>query len=607
MMTRLTLLLVLASALLSASTNAADYHVRPDGGTFQQCSGLADAAYTAGILERACAVHHPFELLDPQSKLARIEGGSRIFIHNHADGRRASYQMGSHGPYVDDECKSDWSYTCYMPSIPSGTAAQPTVIAGVVGDGTTCPTGESPELWGSGRAERVITLSGSKHVTLSCLTITDRNSCIEASAFPKKSQICNREAPYSAATADKGLYIEDADKIELRDLTIEGLGKGINAGRLGDITLLRTHLHANYSAGWDGDIGPEGSSNTGTIRFIDSSITFNGCGLEYAPGTNHHRQPTACAKQSLGGYGDGLGTAATGGNWIFDNTLVMYNNSDGIDLLYHENGGHISVKNSRIEGNGGNQVKLSGNSELVNNIIIGNCGWNSRQDFNLGGNGENCRALGSALSLHYVKGTDSTVLLNNTIVSEGDCLLITGSRAGLEATQQRLYIVNNIFYAAADFLQPDEYSCLHYPDANYAYTQAHNNIIHRVKNFGDPCYLFNSNVPENANANSGQCSTTDDFIFEAEELRKNTDPRFKSLDLGIVHSAYDIKTLGSEANSVHIKAGSPAIDAGYRAMVGNLPVPTTDYLGRPRGDRPDIGALESTSKRRTKPLVSATQ
>lgn len=585
-------ILFLSAILAVPQAFSAELFVRPDGGTWAQCNGATNMAYGASITDKKCAVKHIFELLDPQHQTVRIEGGDTINILNHEDGTIAEYELGRHGDYTDDKCDANWAYDCYMPPIPSGTEQNPTRIRGEGWD-TGCQN--PPSLWGSNRAYRLFTIKNAEYIEMSCLELTDHSSCVGASGYPDSSLRCNRSKPYDKPFADIGIYMADATEIKLTDLTIKGLATGISAGRLGNITLTRTHLFANHSAGWNGDISGE-DSVTGTILFDESAITFSGCGLVHEPGSEKHNTPHGCAKQALGGYGDGLGTGETGGDWIFQDSKIMYNNSDGIDLLYHELGGTVTVKNSRIEGNGGNQLKITGNAVITNNVVISNCGWNRRQEAALGGNGENCRALGTPLLLSYAGTEDKAVVLNNTVISEGDCLMQGGDRTSIGVHDQSLFVVNNIFYGITDNHSNWENSCMYYadPGKDYPNRQIHNNIIHQVKNYDLPCEQFLGNIPTDGNANTGACtSLTSGSFYDDSDYSIVTNPHFMRIDLGIRHTAYDLETLEVEANKPFPKdQESPAYNQGYTGIVGGIAIPEVDYLGNPRGSMPDIGASE---------------
>jgi len=584
------ILLVMAASITTQSF-AAEYFVRTDGGTLDQCDGKTNAAYSASVSNKACAVKHIFELLDPRSGSVNIAGGDVVNILNNEDGSIAEYPMGRHDDYTSGDCGSSWAYNCTMPSIPAGPdPLNPTVIRG--GNGVTCDA--KPSLWGTGRAKQIFKLDNTENVEISCLTITDHSGCIGATGYPDSSLICNRSAPYDKPFADTGIFMRDSNNIKLTDVDVQGLSKGILAGRVSDVTLTRVNLFANFHAGWDGDIGylgGDGSSNSGTISFIDSSISFNGCGLIYNPGQPDHQTPHACAKQNLGGYGDGLGTEETGGDWIFDNVAVMHNNSDGIDLLYHHLGGTVTIKNSHIEGNAGNQLKVSGNANIINNLIIGTCAWNSRQDAKLGGNGENCRALGTALSVSYTHEDTQVHVINNTVYSEGDCIMSGGNRTGVSRTNQKLTAVNNIFYAMTDYLQSFENSCMYYSETPYPITRIHNNLIHKVKGFGDPCNSFHSNVP--TGELTSICTTSTGSYYDNDDYSVSSNPKLTDIDLGHQYTAYDPKTLKLEANKpVPLNSLATVVDQGYNGDDLSAYLPDVDIFGDPRDNKPDLGAIE---------------
>jgi hypothetical protein len=586
---KLTVLLLLLSGIQQVM--GAELYVRPDGGSWQQCNGTANKAYSSDVTGNNCAVRHIFELLDPQNKVVRMSGGDTVNIMNNVDGTAAEYTMGSHGDYTRDDCDSAWAYQCSMPSIPSGTALNPTRIRG----GNTDSCAVKPMLWGTARAGHIININNAEHIEVSCLTITDKSSCIDATGYPDKSLICDRSTPYDKPFADTGILMRDSKEILLKDLNVQGLSKGIHAGRLNNVTLDNVNIHANSMVGWDGDIsymGGDGSANTGTITFINSSITFNGCGLIYNPGGSNHEEPHACARQDIGGYGDGVGTGATGGDWVFENVKVLHNNSDGIDLLYHTLGGKVTIKNSHIEGNAGNQVKVSGNSEITNNIIIGNCGWNSRQEAELGGNGENCRALGTALSFSYTHSDTQIDVINNTILSEGDCILSGDNRTGVADGTQSLNVINNVFYALVDWHQSNaENSCMYYTEHPFPIRRIHNNIIHKSKAYANPCVNFQSNVPDGAIGST--CTTSSAPYFDHDDHSVASNPQLTDINLGIKYSSYDIETLTNEMNKPFpLSEASPLVDAGYDGSIAGISIPSTDHFGDVRIGKPDIGAIE---------------
>ena len=417
----LTALLLLAGFDQASATT---FYVRSDGGTTAQCSGLGNKPYPGSGNNQDCAWHHPFDALPPQGDGAnpalRLNGGDTLIVGS------GSYEMGKNAPDASayPACNANWSWDCIMPSVPSGTAAQPTRILGAGWDtGCSAP----PQLWGSEHAAQVITLNGSHDVQLACLEITDHSSCIESHLGGNSQYACNRTSPPFGAWASRGIYARDAGSIVLQDLDIHGMAnRGILAGRLNNWQLQRVRILANGWGGWDGDLGESaGSSNSGQMLFQNVEIGWNGCGETWPGG-----KVFGCWGQQEGGYGDGLGTNRTGGDWVFENSYFHHNTQDGLDLLYADTTATIAVRQSHAEGNAGNQVKVAGSPTIENSVIIGNCSYFKGVDYMSGNNnagadsaGDICRAMGNALVLSVQPWLHALVQFN-TITGEGDCLIL---------------------------------------------------------------------------------------------------------------------------------------------------------------------------------------
>ncbi len=381
------------------------YYVRPDGGTSSQCTGLADAPYPGSGQGQACAWRHPFWALDGSGAWS-ISGGDTIVVGP------GSYRMGF-GADNTGWCEQWWSYDCHLPPLPSGPdQATPTGILGKGWD-KGCPS--PPELWGAERPWQVLSLAGSDHVVVRCLEITDHAGCVDSHSNGDVS--CERENPPFGNHADYGIRAYDSEDVLLADLNIHGLSSGgVHAGRLRDWTLENVRIAGNGWVGWDGDLGvdsegdPADSSNTGAMTFKNVTVEWNGC-AETWPGESVNN----CWAQTAGGYGDGLGTEATAGDWTFEDCVFRYNTSDGLDLLYHRLGGKITVKRSSFHSNAGNQAKFNGNTRIENSLIVGNCGWFAGKSFTY--HVDNCRAAGNALSLTMLRG-NSVSVVNSTVAGK---------------------------------------------------------------------------------------------------------------------------------------------------------------------------------------------
>jgi hypothetical protein len=529
-----------APAMGQPASAGVTYYVRMDGGSAEQCSGLADTPYPGSGTAQACAWNHPFQALPPGGT-PRIGGGDTLVIG------AGSYQMGYDAPGAE-ACDYDGSYDCHMPPIPSGIdAAHPTRLLGVGWD-SGCAT--PPELWGSSRPWLVVNLTDSSNVEVACLEITDHSSCIEDHLFSTGGSpyTCQRDTPPYGDWAAAGLYAEDSANVHLKDLNIHGLAsRGVLAGRLTDWTVENVSVVGNGLAGWDGDIDGD-DAYAGTITFRNWRVEWNGCGETYPDG-----QHDGCWGQEAGGYGDGVGTGTTGGHWIIEDSAILHNSSDGLDLLYARLPGTvIEIRRTIAAGNDGNQIKATGAVSIENSIIIGNCGFFHGMPY--WNNDDDCRAGGDALALFLNPGGQASVV-NTTITGEGGCLMIAGCALdqacnGSERAQMR----NVLFQGQKVFFRPDEDACFAWYDDESSPPMPSN-----------PFEVDYSLITGVRFGNVEPCPGTGNLCGGAS---------------GVASTLID-------SFDAHLVAGSPAIDAG--TLDG---APANDFDGKPRDTKPDIGAYE---------------
>lgn len=471
--------LALAWALLfSTEAAAATYYVRADGGDAAQCDGSADAPYRErdSTHVQACAWSHPFVALPPL-RAPRIAGGDTLIIAS------GSYAMGIGAPETDD-CDPAEAGACIMPPIPSGpAAAHPTRI---LGQGHDAGCARPPQLWGNGGAQAIVRLENSSNVEIACLELTDHSPCIKGHNHgghaAGETARCEIKTPPFGPWGQSGLVASDSSNVVLRQLNIHGLAvNGIHAGRLRDWRLDRVTLRANGWAGWDGNISqdqPIGSSNSGTIRFSGGEISWNGCSERY-PST----EIFGCWAQQQGGYGDGLGTAETGGQWVFEDVRIHHNTSDGLDLLYLDGTGSATLRRLQAQGNAGNQVKTAGPMLIENSILLGNCAFFATLPTSNLTDGDHCRAMGNTLSVSHI-GNSTATIRNNTLSGQGDCLLITvgGDNAA------RADVQNNAFIGDTEWrggLLGQGQTCGHHAEDSNAVVAFERNLFWRVK--ADQC------------------------------------------------------------------------------------------------------------------------
>jgi hypothetical protein len=508
-------------------SGATTYYVRPDGGSAEQCTGRVDAAYPGSGTSQPCAWDHPFRALPPQDA-PRIGGGDTLIVAS------GSYMMGYDAPGAD-ACEADGAFDCTMPPIPSGPdPAHPTRILGAGwDDGCSDP----PELWGTERPWFILNLTGSDNVEIACLEITDHSDCVEDHTG---GLACQREDPPFGPWAAVGIYAEDSSNVALRDLDIHGLAVGgIHAGRLTDWLVERVRIAGNGWSGWDGDIEGD-DSNGGTLTFRHWTVEWNGCGETYPGG-----QPTGCWGQSAGGYGDGVGTGATGGHWIIEDSTFQHNTSDGLDLLYaREEGSQIEIRRTIARDNAGDQIKTSGPTAIENVLAVSNCTAFEGQPFTH--NVDPCRAGGSAIAL-TLRTADQATVVNSTITGQGDCALIVECQEGYTCSgAESVLLRNSIFLGNPEFQGGGDTTCLAWTDIDPDPIAIDHAIIEGVKNPPNPCPA------------DSQCGVSPGLVDE-----------------------------GIDTFDGHLLETSPAIDSG--AADG---APADDLEGRPRDDQPDIGAYE---------------
>ena len=425
--------------LMTGVCSAETWYVRPDGGSPSQCNGRYDAPNPDFSGQNNCAFKHPWYATgyqysaDSSRNVAGTLAGGDTLIIDGSD--NAEYKFGYHTDGQFSNCYSGWTWDCRTKTLPSGTPSQPTRILGKGWD-TGCT--DKPELYGVERSPSLFNLYGSSNVELQCLDLTDHEDCTEF-------HTCNRSSYPFGEWAIHGIRAKDSSNVLVKNVDIHGFANGgVYAGRLTDWTLENFSIDTNGWVGWDGDIGSS-SSNSGTMIFRNGSISYNGCAQGY-PDTSIIK---TCRGQSGGGYGDGLGTEATGGDWIFDNMVFERNTSDGLDLLYHSNEGSVTITGGKYSQNAGNQIKTARKSIISNVIVDAECGYFDRANYPDTVGVDPCRAMGNAMSLGC-RGEEQN-LSNLAVNGEGDVLILAGS--GCDNVD--INISNSSFVGGPQYKQQD--------------------------------------------------------------------------------------------------------------------------------------------------------
>ena len=499
------------------------YYVRTDGGSARECDGLHDKPL-AGAQQRACAWSGPMLALPPEGE-ARIQGGDRLVI------RPGAYMIGLGAP-GSENCSTSYPWDCRMQPVPSGPdPKRPTrIVGGLAENGGPSCKGSLPELWGNERVGTILNLKGSNNVRLACLEVTDHSECVE---FHPGRIKCERDKFPYGAWASTGLYAKDARNVELINLDIHGMAlHGILAGRLTDWRIDNVRLAANGWSGWNGDLGNENSSNSGTMAFHKWLVEWNGCGESYP-----ERKPLGC----WSGYGDGVGTAATAGSWNIENSIFRFNTSDGLDLLYHRGDGVIRLNRVWAEGNAGNQIKTLGPLVMTNSVVIATCGHFDKKAYTH--QVDNCRALGDAIAVSAAAPKDTLQVIHNTIVSEGNVSVLTGGPAGSTAR-----FANNVIVGLPVFFSKSKNSADLFTDGSPMKLEESANLKQDLRN--------------------AQCGA----------------PQVRCAAAGLVDLNRDRVDIALRPDSTARDSGTPP-----GAVAGS-----TDYRGQPRlrGKGADRGALE---------------
>lgn len=475
----------------SFSAAATTYYVRADGGTNVQCTGTANAAYPGSGTGKACAWNNLMEALPPNwlhSEAAHIKGGDTVIIG--AGSYATGWQKGYYQRWGDN-CAAEYAPACHPQPIPSGTASQPTRILGAGWDsGCVAP----PELWGTQGANTVLSMDGSSNVVIACLGITDHAYCT-LNYRPDSSHSCKSKSsgtkdndPGMGNWAPVGLHAQDSNNVTLQDVSFHGLAdQGVQAGRISNWTVTRVKVLGNGNVGWNGDLGGNNhnSSNSGKLTFTDLEVAWNGCQEHYPVDGKFDM----CYGQEQGGYGDGLGEAWTGGDWVFIRPKFYRNTSDGLDLLYANGTGSITIDQGYFAYNVGNDMKTAGNATITNSVFIANCSVFQGTSQPVAPNP--CRAGGGQFS--DFAGLNQTITFAyNTVVGESGCLF-GGDPTSTPATgsialnkSDVVNIQNNIFIGKPKWSKNGDQACLVYygepPPVTVSYL---NNIIWNVR--GNAC------------------------------------------------------------------------------------------------------------------------
>jgi len=534
------------------------YYVRTDGGDPTKCNGKFNIALTdaSGL---NCAWSHISYAL-PSGGAARISGGDTLVIGN------GSYMIG-YGMPGTNGCSTSYPYDCKLLSIPSG--ASPTQPTRIVGTEFANGCKNKPQLWGTERVSSILDLTNSNNVEIQCLEITDHSNCNGwGAAYSDPILNCRSSAKYPNGTyGDIGIVASNSSNVLLQNLDIHGMAYyGINAAGLTNWTMNYVRLALNGGGGWGGTYGSF-TQMYGVITLSNMIVEWNGCSDNYP----YSDTPYACADQNGAGYGDGIGLDRTGGDFIITDSIFRNNIQDGLDMLYHTEGGTVKINRVWAEGNMGNQLKVGGEVILTNSVAVGNCSFIAKSA-NIPYTSPSaglmpCRAVGDTIALALIDRSSGTnkgttgYLVNNTITGGGNVMIVAGTTFGI-TTNPSLYIINNIM------LGDGQNSSYAYPGDTAAYYDATTDlptlpvILTALNNIVNTTRTSSSCLP-------GQSNICKPSIYPSTTIVSNPNP-----------SSFDPR----------LKPGSIAVNSG----ISGINVPLGDFLNisRPQGSSIDVGAIE---------------
>lgn len=502
-------ILILLFCLISSSAWAANYYVRTDGGTSTECTGLADDPYDGSGSGEACAYEHPFYWtgwwgdgsINDGGVAPAYSGGDDLIItcNDQGDCTGVTFNVGYDASWTG--MNASWTYGGYMRPIVDGTGGNHTTIKGC--SSTGCATAaDRPGFTGMGRNQMNINLKSSDYVDIEDIDVYDTATCGAGHALYG----CG-SADASEASVLDNINLTGATNISLKDMRIAGAYRyGIYGGGVNTITFNNTYLEYNSFGGWDADsCGSDGTCGmAGTIAFQNGwKIRYNGCVMTGTLGTIASE---GCYSQDQTGYGDGLGTHNTGGDWVFQDGECSHNVSDCIDLLYHNrgaySGGSISIKRVKFEGNAGNNIKVSNNVVIEDVINIANCAYFNGQSFtctsgSCGASFNNCRASGNPISIEFKSGDNSTPRISSiTMLTNSDVAIQT---SGTCTTGIDVFMSNSAVLGGTEFNDGSDLTSIFYDagtdgagaNCNTDFIET-NNICYNLKEGASACPGTNS-------------------------------------------------------------------------------------------------------------------
>jgi hypothetical protein len=372
---------VITLNIVAGGTGSTTWYVRPGGGTPYtnstdtpngQCDGKHDADYPGTGVNQPCAVGNIRYLWSTEAGYRSLQwiitGGDTVIVRQNPNGYNMGMDQSASIGWAPGNCAGN-QFGCYMPTIPSGTAARHTKILGE--HYASCHADSAKTKLNVSFASYVgINVIDSQFVDVSCFEITDQGACTNNGSY---TNVCDANSNTGANGVKQSALTAS---VNYTDLFIHGLMRdGIDGAAGVGVVADHVHIRAMPAAGINMDDVPWGTGNisvAGGFTLTNSITEFTGCVEEYP--IVHNYPYIECRDQNTGSYGDGLGTASTTGDWLFDHDIWRYNFQDGLDLL-HSGMRSLTVTNSQSYGNDGQAYKIGSGDAIIfrNNIAEVNC------------------------------------------------------------------------------------------------------------------------------------------------------------------------------------------------------------------------------------------
>ena len=607
------------------------YYVRPDGGNAMQCTGTENAAYPGDGEGVPCAFVHPSVAFTVAEFGDRIVIGSGIyeegvlFENFGADGECLEPTAAGCAPMpVPSGLDADhptclvgegWNDGCENPPRLTGVGFTPwlinlqnvdfvTVGCLELTDDSPCAAGH-PELESNCEylmedptvpvAGDGIFASNSAHITLRDLSIhgTARfgiygqeladwhldnvqlvangnggmavlpdtsippecdaliSGLLENAAECRSLELSEELCMEYEETVLRGMEAETIDFTALDEAVALCWGVGFPPEACDELTLLY-ELCLNAAP-------TERISSTGEMVLSNVTSSSNGCG-------ELNGEIIGCY---TGEHSSGLAVIGSAANWTVSSCTFTHNTRDGARITLADSNATVEISRTRLEGNAGAQLAVSGNAVIVNDIIAGNCNYYLESPFST--LVESCLNGGAALQLDLLSDQEVAVV-NDTVWGEGDALVsVTSPEEGMPADDDgavmpvslSITAINSIFSGGIhlDGELPVLSISELYPAPEI---QRFYNLFFQVNDI---------DVLNLCDAGSFVVNRCGDPLFASTEARYGA-----TMDLNLMPS-------------------SSALDWGLPVDTFDI-VPDIDFWGAPRpsGDGVDVGAVELPDK-----------